>query len=265
MSLYNQQLKIDIEKGKLSDSIAKLEKQINKEKKLIRRGRTKGLIKEHEVKTCFHSSFVITVGFILNGLVSPWLGLKLLWKLPQRFCPLGFIPSAVEALSNQSLRVLFFRGEKNSALTSFFFFFFIYLSAPCPQDSDYKHVTVCWSSRSYFCKDSASSEAQLLWKIVNQDINQPGPSYGLFLVLILFDCFCIFDSPDPSFHLNFLLLWLSQYPSLLHFIILREILLFTCSSQIFLFSSDIPKLLFWGLCSWLISCLLQVTVRTLVL
>ena len=56
----------------------KLEKQINKEKKLIRRGRTKGLIKEHEVKTCFHSSFVITVGFILNGLVSPWLGLKLL-------------------------------------------------------------------------------------------------------------------------------------------------------------------------------------------
>lgn len=47
MSLYIQQLKIDIEKGKLSDSIAKLEKQINKEKKLIRRGRTKGLIKEH--------------------------------------------------------------------------------------------------------------------------------------------------------------------------------------------------------------------------
>lgn len=117
MSLYIQQLKIDIEKGKLSDSIAKLEKQINKEKKLIRRGRTKGLIKEHEVKTCFHSSFVITVGFILNGLVSPWLGLKLLWKLLQCFCPLGFIPSAVEALSNQSLRVLFFRGEKNSALT----------------------------------------------------------------------------------------------------------------------------------------------------
>uniref|UniRef100_A0A480L0G3 Nesprin-2 n=2 Tax=Sus scrofa TaxID=9823 RepID=A0A480L0G3_PIG len=51
MSLYIQQLKIDIEKGKLSDNIAKLEKQINKEKKLIRRGRTKGLIKEHEA--CF--------------------------------------------------------------------------------------------------------------------------------------------------------------------------------------------------------------------
>lgn len=132
MSLYIQQLKIDIEKGKLSDSIAKLEKQINKEKKLIRRGRTKGLIKEHEVKTCFHSSFVITVGFILNGLVSPWLGLKLLWKLPQRFCPLGIIPSAVQALSNQSLRVLFFRSEKNSALT--FFFFFPYISvAPVPK------------------------------------------------------------------------------------------------------------------------------------
>ncbi|XP_060030825.1 nesprin-2 isoform X4 [Erinaceus europaeus] len=51
MSLYIQQLKIDIEKGKLSDNISKLEKQINKEKKLIRRGRTKGLIKEHEA--CF--------------------------------------------------------------------------------------------------------------------------------------------------------------------------------------------------------------------
>ncbi|XP_073098376.1 nesprin-2 isoform X4 [Manis javanica] len=51
MSLYIQQLKIDIEKGKLSDSISKLEKQINKEKKLIRRGRTKGLLKEHEA--CF--------------------------------------------------------------------------------------------------------------------------------------------------------------------------------------------------------------------
>ena len=200
MSLYIQQLKIDIEKGKLSDSIAKLEKQINKEKKLIRRGRTKGLIKEHEVKTCFHSSFVITVGFILNGLVSPWLGLKLLWKLPQRFCPLGIIPSAVQALSNQSLRVLFFRSEKNSALT--FFFFPIYLSGPCPQDSGYKHVTLCWSSHSYFCKDSASSEAQLLWNIADQDINQPGQILW-FLVLILFDCFHIFDSPDPSFHLNF--------------------------------------------------------------
>ncbi|XP_008061512.1 nesprin-2 [Carlito syrichta] len=51
LSLYVQQLKIDIEKGKLNDNISKLEKQINKEKKLIRRGRTKGLIKEHEA--CF--------------------------------------------------------------------------------------------------------------------------------------------------------------------------------------------------------------------
>uniref|UniRef100_A0A2K6FJQ6 Nesprin-2 n=1 Tax=Propithecus coquereli TaxID=379532 RepID=A0A2K6FJQ6_PROCO len=51
LSLYIQQLKIDIEKGKLSDNISKLEKQVNKEKKLIRRGRTKGLIKEHEA--CF--------------------------------------------------------------------------------------------------------------------------------------------------------------------------------------------------------------------
>uniref|UniRef100_A0A8C9AHQ9 Spectrin repeat containing nuclear envelope protein 2 n=1 Tax=Prolemur simus TaxID=1328070 RepID=A0A8C9AHQ9_PROSS len=51
LSLYIQQLKIGIEKEKLSDNILKLEKQINKEKKLIRRGRTKGLIKEHEA--CF--------------------------------------------------------------------------------------------------------------------------------------------------------------------------------------------------------------------
>lgn len=53
MSLYIQQLKIDIEKGKISDTISRLEKQINKEKKLIRRGRTKGLIKEHEVNHLF--------------------------------------------------------------------------------------------------------------------------------------------------------------------------------------------------------------------
>ncbi|KAK1339277.1 hypothetical protein QTO34_019958 [Cnephaeus nilssonii] len=51
LSLYIQQLKIDIEKGKISDTISRLEKQVNKEKKLIRRGRTKGLIKEHEA--CF--------------------------------------------------------------------------------------------------------------------------------------------------------------------------------------------------------------------
>ncbi|KAM6202620.1 nesprin-2 [Rhynchocyon petersi] len=51
LSSYIQQLKIDIEKGKLNETISKLEKQINKEKKLIRRGRTKGLIKEHEA--CF--------------------------------------------------------------------------------------------------------------------------------------------------------------------------------------------------------------------
>nr|XP_021491241.1 nesprin-2-like [Meriones unguiculatus] len=48
ISLYIQQLKIDIEEGKLRDNIAKLEKQINKEKKLLRRGRTRGLTKEHE-------------------------------------------------------------------------------------------------------------------------------------------------------------------------------------------------------------------------
>ncbi|XP_063118254.1 nesprin-2 isoform X7 [Rattus norvegicus] len=51
ISLYLQQLKIDIEEGKLRDNIAKLEKQINKEKKLIGRGRTRGLRKEHEA--CF--------------------------------------------------------------------------------------------------------------------------------------------------------------------------------------------------------------------
>ncbi|XP_006891859.1 PREDICTED: nesprin-2 [Elephantulus edwardii] len=51
LSSYIQQLKIDIEKGKLNETISKLEKQINKERKLIRRGKTKGLIKEHEA--CF--------------------------------------------------------------------------------------------------------------------------------------------------------------------------------------------------------------------
>ncbi|XP_037066520.1 nesprin-2 isoform X2 [Peromyscus leucopus] len=51
ISLYIQQLKIDMEEGKLRDNIAKLEKQINKEKKLIRRGKTRGLSKEHEA--CF--------------------------------------------------------------------------------------------------------------------------------------------------------------------------------------------------------------------
>ncbi|XP_029396520.1 nesprin-2 isoform X4 [Mus pahari] len=48
ISLYLQQLKIAIEEEKLRDNIARLEKQINKEKKLIRRGRTRGLHKEHE-------------------------------------------------------------------------------------------------------------------------------------------------------------------------------------------------------------------------
>ncbi|XP_063097180.1 nesprin-2 isoform X2 [Cavia porcellus] len=57
ISLYIQQLKIDIEKGKLNDTIAKLEKQINKEKKLIRRGKSKGLIKEHEA--CFGTDGIV--------------------------------------------------------------------------------------------------------------------------------------------------------------------------------------------------------------
>ncbi|KAL1790760.1 nesprin-2 isoform X2 [Sigmodon hispidus] len=51
ISLYIHELKIDIEEGKLRDNISKLEKQINKEKKLIRRGKTRGLAKEHEA--CF--------------------------------------------------------------------------------------------------------------------------------------------------------------------------------------------------------------------
>ncbi|XP_040598842.1 nesprin-2 isoform X2 [Mesocricetus auratus] len=51
ISLYIQQLKIAMEEGKLRDSIAKLEKQINKEKKLLRRGKARVLIQEHEA--CF--------------------------------------------------------------------------------------------------------------------------------------------------------------------------------------------------------------------
>ncbi|XP_023373370.1 nesprin-2 isoform X2 [Otolemur garnettii] len=57
LSLYIPRLRIDIEKGKLSDNISKLEKQINKEKKLIRRGRTKGLLKEHEA--CFSEEGIL--------------------------------------------------------------------------------------------------------------------------------------------------------------------------------------------------------------
>ncbi|XP_075804010.1 nesprin-2 isoform X6 [Microtus pennsylvanicus] len=51
ISVYIQQLKIGIEEGKLRDNIAKLERQINKEKKLLCRGKTRGLAKEHEA--CF--------------------------------------------------------------------------------------------------------------------------------------------------------------------------------------------------------------------
>ncbi|XP_005399199.1 PREDICTED: nesprin-2 isoform X3 [Chinchilla lanigera] len=58
ISLYIQQLKIDIERGKLNDIISKLEKQINKEKKLIRRGKSKGLIREHEA--CFAKDGVLS-------------------------------------------------------------------------------------------------------------------------------------------------------------------------------------------------------------
>jgi nesprin-2 len=61
--LYLQQLKIAIEEEKLRDNIARLEKQINKEKKLIRRGRTRGLRKEHEVKP----PGPLLLGFLLAG------------------------------------------------------------------------------------------------------------------------------------------------------------------------------------------------------
>ncbi|XP_058511514.1 nesprin-2 isoform X4 [Ochotona princeps] len=57
LSLYMQQLKVDIEKEKLSDCISKLEKQINREKKLLRRGRTKGLLQEHEA--CFSKEGIL--------------------------------------------------------------------------------------------------------------------------------------------------------------------------------------------------------------
>ncbi|XP_077180010.1 nesprin-2 isoform X2 [Paroedura picta] len=42
------QLKMEIEKGKLSKIFSKLNKQLNKEKKLLNAGKTKGLVKEHE-------------------------------------------------------------------------------------------------------------------------------------------------------------------------------------------------------------------------
>ncbi|XP_015279036.1 PREDICTED: nesprin-2-like [Gekko japonicus] len=42
------QLKMEVEKWKLSKIFSKLNKQLNKEKKLLNAGKTKGLIKEHE-------------------------------------------------------------------------------------------------------------------------------------------------------------------------------------------------------------------------
>ncbi|XP_062974204.1 nesprin-2-like [Elgaria multicarinata webbii] len=42
------QLKVEIERGKLNKAFAKLNKQINKEKKLLGTGNTKGLLEEHE-------------------------------------------------------------------------------------------------------------------------------------------------------------------------------------------------------------------------
>ncbi|XP_051051966.1 nesprin-2 [Phodopus roborovskii] len=57
ISLYKQQLKIAMKEGKLRDNIARLEKQINKEKKLLRRGKTRGLIQEHEA--CFSPESVV--------------------------------------------------------------------------------------------------------------------------------------------------------------------------------------------------------------
>uniref|UniRef100_A0A670I786 Spectrin repeat containing nuclear envelope protein 2 n=1 Tax=Podarcis muralis TaxID=64176 RepID=A0A670I786_PODMU len=43
------ELKMEIERGKLNNAFSKLNKQINKEKKLLKAGKTKGLIAEHEV------------------------------------------------------------------------------------------------------------------------------------------------------------------------------------------------------------------------
>ncbi|XP_074146434.1 nesprin-2 isoform X1 [Sminthopsis crassicaudata] len=48
--LYIHQIKIEIEK-ELTENISKLEKQLNKEKKLLSKGKTKGLLEEHEA--CF--------------------------------------------------------------------------------------------------------------------------------------------------------------------------------------------------------------------
>ncbi|XP_061468359.1 nesprin-2 isoform X2 [Rhineura floridana] len=42
------QLKMEIERGELNKAFSKLNKQINREKKLLRAGKTKGLIEEHE-------------------------------------------------------------------------------------------------------------------------------------------------------------------------------------------------------------------------
>ncbi|XP_072485533.1 nesprin-2 isoform X2 [Notamacropus eugenii] len=54
--LYIHRIKIEIEK-KVTENISKLEKQLNKEKKLLSKGKTKGLIEEHE--TCFSDEGIL--------------------------------------------------------------------------------------------------------------------------------------------------------------------------------------------------------------
>uniref|UniRef100_A0A4X2LQP5 Nesprin-2 n=1 Tax=Vombatus ursinus TaxID=29139 RepID=A0A4X2LQP5_VOMUR len=54
--LYIHRIKIEIEK-KLTENISKLEKQLNKEKKLLSKGKTKGLIEEHEA--CFSDEGIL--------------------------------------------------------------------------------------------------------------------------------------------------------------------------------------------------------------
>ncbi|XP_074092082.1 nesprin-2 isoform X2 [Macrotis lagotis] len=56
IDLYIHRIKIEIEK-KISENISKLEKQLNKEKKLLNKGKTKGLIEEHEA--CFSDEGIL--------------------------------------------------------------------------------------------------------------------------------------------------------------------------------------------------------------
>lgn len=217
MSLYIQQLKIDIEKGKLSDNIAKLEKQINKEKKLIRRGRTKGLIKEHEVNNLFPFKFCHHFGVYPKWFSVSLARIKSALKITS--AP-GIIPYAVQGPPG-TCASHFLKWEKFRIELIFHDF------PSC--------ISVALSSRLWLqmCHPLLRFPSLLLRKhsvlrstaFVEDSKSGYKPAGAGLMVSFLFSS-CLMASSIWwywsvfSFLLKFLLLWLSQYHSLLLYFIL---------------------------------------------